>query len=146
VRQFFVENSHEPIIIPEVFDRVQEKLKEHCANRAKIRSSHPFANRLICGECGEFYGRKVWHNRRNTERYDVWYCNHKYKQVKPCQTPFLREEEIKAAFEKAFLSKEAKETPYSEELWRTSVETVTVCPDRSMKFLFSDGYETTVLP
>lgn len=146
VRQFFVENSHEPIIGPDVFERVQEKLKEHCANRAKIRSNHPFANRLICGECGEFYGRKVWHNRRNTERYDVWYCNHKYKQAKPCQTPFLREEEIKTAFEKAILGEKAKSHSFSEELWRTLVEKVTISPDRSMRFLFTDGTESTVTP
>lgn len=59
VKQYLVENSHEPIIAPEVFDRVQEKLKKHCTNRLKIRSNCPFASRIICGDCGSFYGHKV---------------------------------------------------------------------------------------
>ncbi len=146
VRQFLVENSHDPIIEPNVFDRVQKKLEQHCANRARIKSSHPFANHLICGDCGEFYGRKVWHNHNNTNRYDVWYCNHKYKGEKTCQTPFLREEEIRAAFEKALIRINSKETSFSEELWCRFVETVTVYPDGRMTFLFTDGTETTIQP
>jgi len=146
VRQFLVENSHEPIIEPEIFDCVQKKLQKHCMNRAKIKSDHPFANRLICGDCGEFYGHKVWHNRKNTNRYDIWYCNHKYNQPKRCQTPFLREDEIHTAFEKALVGIGSNEASFSEERWRTLVESVTVNPDRSMKFLFTDGTETTLAP
>lgn len=146
VRQFLVENSHEPIIEPEIFDCVQKKLQKHCMNRAKIKSDHPFANRLICGDCGEFYGHKVWHNRKNTNRYDIWYCNHKYNQPKRCQTPFLREDEIHTAFEKALAGIGSNEASFSEERWRTLVESVTVNPDRSMKFLFTDGTETTLAP
>lgn len=145
VRQFFVENSHDPIISPEIFNRVQEKLERHCANRSKIRSNHPFANRLVCGDCGEFYGHKVWHNRSNTERYDVWYCNHKYKHGNTCKTPFLREDVVRAAFERALNNTSSKDLAYSEELWRALVDTVTVNPDKSMRFLFTDGTEATVL-
>ena len=50
-----VRNSHEPIIEPEVFDRVQEILAESTKRRAKVRTKHPFAGRLICGDCGSFY-------------------------------------------------------------------------------------------
>lgn len=146
VRQYLVENSHEPIIDPETFELVQQKLKDQVAYRAKIRDGSPLSNKIICGDCGEFYGHKVWHNRKNTERYDIWYCNHKYKGDKKCETPFLREDEIWAAFEKAISNKAAEETPYSEDLWRTLVEKVTVYPDRSIMFLFADGSEITVTP
>lgn len=122
---------------------VQEKLKRHCANRSKIRSSHPFANRIICGDCGSFYGHKVWHNRSNTERYDVWYCNHRYHQGETCRTPFLREDEIKAAFSVVLSQKNGVKAEYSEQQWRSQVESVTVYSDRTMKFLFSDGTEVT---
>lgn len=142
--QYLVENSHDPIIEPEVFDMVQEKLKRHCANRSKIRSSHPFANRIICGDCGSFYGHKVWHNRNNTERYDVWYCNHRYHQGETCRTPFLREDEIKAAFSTALSQKNGVKAEYNEQQWRSQVESITVYPDRTMKFLFSDGTEVAV--
>lgn len=49
-----VHNSHDPIIEPEVFDRVQEMLAEYTKRRAKVRTKHPFAGKLICGDCGEF--------------------------------------------------------------------------------------------
>lgn len=144
VAQYLVENSHEPIIEPETFDLVQEKLKKHCANRSKIRSSHPFANRILCGDCGMFYGHKVWRNRKNGERFDIWYCNHKYSQAERCQTPFLREDEIRSAFEVALKQKGDLKTEYSDEQWCTLVESMEVYPDRSMKFHFTDGTELTI--
>ena len=142
VRQFLVENSHDPIIEPEIFDQVQERLNKHCARRSKIRSSNPFANRIICGDCGEFYGHKVWHNRNNTRRYDVWYCNHRYDEK--CQTPVLHEDEIKAAF-MAMLSKTGAECPeYSEESWRALVDNITVFSDRRMVFKLLDGKDVVI--
>ncbi|MCH5352178.1 MAG: zinc ribbon domain-containing protein [Acutalibacter sp.] len=125
---------------------MQERLKKHCAHRTKIRSHSPFAARIICGDCGEFYGHKVWHNQPGTERYDVWYCNHRYKQAKTCNTPILRESEIKVAFESAMKQLSAEKTVFNEDRWRTLVETVTVYSDRSMKFLFTDGNKVVVLP
>lgn len=142
VRQFFVENSHEPIIEPELFDAVQEILKKNGAKRTKIRSEHPFANHIICGDCGEFYGHKVWHDHKNTQRYDVWYCNHKYQNS--CQTPVLRENEIKAAFVEAMIEIEPSVAEQCGELWRKMVESATVFSDRRMKLVLSDGTEKEI--
>ena len=142
VRQFLIENSHDPIIEPEIFDQVQNKLKRHCANRTKIRSGSPFANRIICGDCGEFYGHKVWHNRNNTNRYDVWYCNHKYD--KGCGTPVIREEDIKRAFASALEKSGAGETDYSEERWKGVIQSVTVYANNRMRFTFTDGTKVEV--
>ncbi len=142
--QYLVRDSHPAIIEPEVFDQVQEKMEKHCANKNKNHSKSPFANCIVCADCGHFYGHKVWHNRNNTERYDVWYCNHKYTNSQNCQTPYLREEEIKEAFSSAIKQKEGSEVAYTEVLWRESVEKVVVYPDSSKKFLFKDGMEITV--
>ena len=95
-----VRNSHEPIIEPEVFDRVQSMLATSAKRRAKVRTKLPFAGKLICGDCGSFYGHKVWRLRSTGEHYNVWYCNHKYDGDKTCDSPRLRDEEVKAAFEK----------------------------------------------
>lgn len=86
-----VRNSHEPIIEPEVFDRVQSMLAKSAKRRAKVRTRHPFAGKLICGDCGSFYGHKVWRLRSTGERYNVWYCNHKYDGDKTCDSPRLRD-------------------------------------------------------
>lgn len=137
VRQYLVENSHDPIIDPESFDKVQQELKKRSAYRTKLRDSSPFSNKLICGDCGEFYGHKVWHNYANTERYDVWYCNHKYRGRK-CQSPVLRTDEVKSAFEAA-LKQIGKELKFTEDLWRENVEEVTVYANRRMVFSLSSG-------
>ena len=139
VRQYLVQNSHDPIIDPVVFDEVQERLRKRSTYRAKIRDDSPFSNKLICGDCGGFYGHKVWHNRNNTERYDVWYCNQKYGHGEKCQSPVAREKQLWEAF-RTVLKKKGETTPtITEEHWRKNVESVTIYADRRMVFRLTDG-------
>ena len=134
-----VRNSHEPIIEPEVFDRVQSMLATSAKRRAKVRTKLPFAGKLICGDCGSFYGHKVWRIRSTGEHYNVWYCNHKYDGAKPCDSPRLRDEEVKAAFEK-MLQKCGDPNPvYTDERWNKLVESVKVCRGGHLIFTLTDG-------
>ena len=144
VRQYLVENSHDPIIEPSVFDEVQEKLAKHCANRARLRCKSPLANTIVCAECGDHYGHKVWHNQNNTKRYDVWYCNHRYDKAYNCKTPYLRETELKSAFITAMQRAGHPEAEYSDELWRSMVKSATVSQNRSITFLFPNQTEISV--
>ena len=144
VKKYFVENSHEPIISPEVFDKVQELLEQRYKKRNWSGSNRPFANRIVCGECGQFYGHKVWHNRHNTERYHVWYCNHRYDGCSTCKTPILREREIRQAFEAVLKKLKTPDPTYSDERWRTLVECVTVFPDRRLSFKLTEGKEIEI--
>ena len=58
-------------------------------------------DKLICGDCGGNYGRKVLQS--NTQyRHHVWRCNQKYKGDAICATPSLRKDEIKEYFVAAF--------------------------------------------
>lgn len=139
MRQYLVEHSHAPIIDPEVFDKVQKKIAERDSYRRKIRNSSPMCNKIICGDCGAFYGHKVWHNHANTERYDVWYCNERYKGGCRCHTPTLHEDEIKAAFEKALKELGYGNTMFSEAKWQELVESVTILPERALDFLLTNG-------
>ena len=133
-----VRNSHEPIIEPEVFDRVQEILAESTKRRAKVRTRHPFAGKLICGDCGSFYGHKVWRLRSTGEHYNVWYCNHKYDGDKTCDSPRLRDEEIKAAFEKTLQKCGDPNPVYTDEKWTELVESVKVCRGGHLIFALTD--------
>lgn len=56
-----------------------------------------FSTKIKCGECGAWYGSKVWHST-DEYRKTIFRCNGKYKQDKPCGTPHLTEDEIKALF------------------------------------------------
>lgn len=134
-----VRNSHEPIIEPEVFDRVQAILAESAKRRAKVRTRHPFAGKLVCGDCGSFYGHKVWRLRSTGERYNVWYCNHKYDGDKTCDSPRLRDEEIKAAFEKMLQKCSDANPVYTDERWNKLVESVKVCRGGHLIFTLTDG-------
>ena len=133
-----VRNSHEPIIEPEVFDRVQEILAESTKRRAKVRTRHPFAGKLVCGDCGSFYGHKVWRLRSTGEHYNVWYCNHKYDGDKTCDSPRLRDEEIKAAFEKTLQKCGDPNPVYTDEKWTELVESVKVCRGGHLIFTLTD--------
>ena len=98
--QYYVEQSHPAIVSPEVFDEVQLELKRRREARYVGRSGC-FSSKIICGECGSYYGRKVWHS---TDKYRtvIWRCQHKYSNGEPCKTPHVTEDQIKAACVKAF--------------------------------------------
>ena len=104
VPQYYVENSHEAIIPVEEWDMVQEELKRRSKLGRSFRGTHVFSNRLICGDCGAFYGPKVWHSN-SKYRSERWQCNRRLDNKKngiKCETPYLTEEQIKKAFIEAF--------------------------------------------
>lgn len=102
VPQYYVENSHPAIISPEVFDIVQHELQKRKAT-GYTSSTSCFSNKIICGQCGNFYGSKVWHS---TSKYcrTIWQCNYKFKNQEKCRTPHLDEGTLKQAFIAAFNS------------------------------------------
>ena len=101
VPQYYVENSHPAIISPEVYDMVQHEMKRRKENTGHHSGTSCFSSKIICGECGNFYGSKVWHSTSKYKR-TIWQCNHKFKNNEKCKTPHLYEEDIKEAFMKAF--------------------------------------------
>lgn len=143
--QYHIENSHEPIISPEIFDLVQKRLEHRRGYKARFRDNSPLSNKLICADCGGFYGHKVWHNRENTKRYDIWYCNRRYASAEKCKTPILRENEIKMAFERICQELGIRGGQSHENLWNEMVEVVMVYPDRRLIFHMIDSREAEVI-
>ena len=94
--QYYVEQSHPAIVSPEVFDEVQQEFKRRREARYVGRSGC-FSSKIICEECGSYYGRKVWHSN-DKYRTVIWRCQHKYDNGEPCKTPHVTEDQIKAAF------------------------------------------------
>lgn len=118
VPQYYVEGNHEAIISPAVFDMVQAELAKRKHSGSRYSGVSIFSNKIKCGDCGGWYGSKVWHS---TDQYRkvVYRCNHKYKDEK-CQTPHVTEDEVKALFIKAYneLISEKKEIIANAELIR----------------------------
>ena len=101
VPQYYVEHSHEPIITPEEFDKVQTEFERRKRISRQYSGKSIFSSRIICGDCGAFFGSKVW-NSTSKYRRVIWQCNNKFKGEHKCETPHLDEETIKTQFVGAF--------------------------------------------
>ncbi len=102
IPQYYVENSHSAIIDRDMWEQVQVELGRREALGAQYSSSDIFASKLICEDCGGFYGKKKWHSNSKYSRF-IYQCNNKFHKHKDkCMTPNLKEEDIKLKFIKAY--------------------------------------------
>lgn len=71
---------------------------------SRFSAKGPLASRLVCGDCGAFFGSKVWHS---TDPYKtvIWRCNDKYKPAvqrtsgrEKCVTRHVTEEQVYETF------------------------------------------------
>lgn len=110
VQQYYVEDSHPAIIEPDEFDAVQLEIERRRSIGRPTSCTSIFAARIVCADCGGWYGKKVWGSYKGNKTYrkEIWRCNDKYKrQGKPgkgCGTPHVTEEDIKSRFLTAFNS------------------------------------------
>ena len=96
VPQYYVEDSHPAIIDKEMWEAVQLEMerRRNFALQYGIQkleyatTSNPFAGRVICGSCGQIFGRKVWNSTDDRFRRIIWRCNGKYpaKGEKGCES------------------------------------------------------------
>ena len=100
VPSYFVEQSHPAIIAPATFEMVQNEIARRKQDGRRYSGVSIFSGKIKCGECGGFFGAKVWHSTDKYRRV-IYRCNKKYDGHK-CQTPHVTEEEIKTAFVTAF--------------------------------------------
>ncbi len=93
IPQYYVENNHEAIIDPEVFEMVQMEFERRSAETNCHGGLYAFSHKIKCGECGSWYGSKVWHSNDKYRR-KVWRCNSKTYGDTKCKTPHLTDEAI----------------------------------------------------
>ena len=101
VPQYYIENSHEAIIDPMEWEAVQDEFKRRKSIGRAYSCKSVFGAKIVCGDCGGFYGSKTWHS---TGKYKmvIWQCNRKFKDNTCCKTPHITEDEIKARFLKVY--------------------------------------------
>lgn len=102
--QYFIENSHTPIIPEETWELVQLEMERRRRMGSRFSAKGPLASRLVCADCGAFFGSKTWHS---TDPYKtvIWRCNDKYKPGvsrasggAKCCTGHVTEEQVYGAF------------------------------------------------
>lgn len=103
IPQYYVQNSHPAIIIPEEFDAVQVEIERRNKLGRPSSCQSPLSAKLVCGDCGGFYGSKVWGSNTKYRRV-IWQCNKKYKGSTKCNSPHVTEDEVKQKFLEAFNS------------------------------------------
>ena len=103
VPQYYVENSHPAIIDPDEFDAVQGEMERRKKLRRRIVCQSPLSTKVVCGECGGFYGAKIW-SSNSKYRKVIWQCNEKYRGETKCSTPYVTEDIVKQKFIEAFNS------------------------------------------
>jgi len=101
--QYKVEGSHPAIIPEETWELVQLEIERRSRIGTRYSSAGALSSRLVCADCGGFYGSKIWHSN-SKNRSVIWRCNNKYRDVqrksgqKKCCTRHVTEKEIMAAF------------------------------------------------
>ena len=126
VPQYNVEHSHEAIISPVEWDMVQAEIARRKSLGRAYSGNSVFSSKLVCGDCGGFFGQKVWHST-DTYRKVIWRCNSKFKGEKKCATPHLDTDTIQQKFLIAYNRlMESRDSVVSDcELMRTAISDCT---------------------
>lgn len=84
--QYYFNESHEGIISRDIYDKAQEFRQKSLTNGVRKRQTETSLSRkIICGECGSYYRRKVYYNRDKTIRSVEWKCSRACKKKSDCQ-------------------------------------------------------------
>jgi len=112
VPQYYVEGSHPAIIDQEMWEAVQLEMErrrnfalEYGIQKLEYATTdNPFAGRVICGACGQVFGRKVWNSTDERFRRVIWRCNGKYvmKGKKGCDSRHIDDRVLYQAFISVF--------------------------------------------
>lgn len=97
VPQYYVEKSHDAIIEPLEWDMVQAEIARRRSLGRAYSGNSVLSSKLVCGDCGGFFGQKVWHSN-DPYRKVIWRCNGKFKGETKCATPHLDTEIIQQKF------------------------------------------------
>ncbi len=137
--RYYVQGSHAQIIDRDIFDRVQEKLKSKAAKynpNAGTPVAYPFSGKMICGQCGKNYRRKI-NGAGSKYAKPVWICptfNRHGKLACPAkQIP----EEILFSLTAEVLGM----VDFDEALFQSRIKHMRVPEANKIVYIFRDGYE-----
>ncbi len=107
VPQYYVENSHEPIIPRDLYMQVQEEMIRranlHSGTKRKKRvysSKYALSSIVYCSKCGDIFRRIAWNNRGKHST--VWRCCTRVEYgPKKCDAPTIQESDLQDAVVKA---------------------------------------------
>lgn len=90
--QYYVENSHPPIIDRETWEKVQALMDRRCPPQIET-GRYPLTLKISCGQCGESFKRRVTKKGRV-----YWVCRSHDRDKDACPIGRIAEEDIYVAF------------------------------------------------
>jgi hypothetical protein len=149
--QYFVENTHEPIIDMETFQYVQDEMarrRELGALANKSLNITCFTGKIKCGFCGKSFMHNTRKNRAQftttyTEEdgmYTTWVCGSRKQKQKgePCMAKEIPDKILKACCAEVLGLDE-----FDDEVFAERVERIDVPDGGILVFHFYDGTEVT---
>ena len=92
VPQYYVKNGHPSIIGEDSWNEVQTVLER---NEQTNCATGRLKNKIICGNCGGLYGRRIWHS---TTTHDVvWECINRKAGRTKCACPHIYDDKLNAS-------------------------------------------------
>ena len=149
--QYFVENTHEPIIDMETFQYVQDEMarrRELGALANKSLNITCFTGKIKCGNCGKSFMHNIRKNRAQftttyTDEdgmYTTWVCGSRKQKQKgePCMAKEIPDKILKACCAEVLGLNE-----FDDEIFAERVERIDVPDGGTLVFHFYDGTEVT---
>lgn len=100
--QYMMQNHHEAIISREAFEAAGRLINQRAKEKgilkgtSKYQNRYPFSSRIICGECGAKFKRRI--HSASRVKYAAWCCNHHIEDITKCSMQYIREDALEQAF------------------------------------------------
>ena len=100
--QYYVPDHHEAIISHEDFEAAAALIEQRASEKgikkgnAKYQQRYAFSSRIICGECGSTFRRRI--HSSTYGKYAAWVCNTHLEDTSKCSMLYIRDDDLKLAF------------------------------------------------
>ncbi len=94
--KYYIKYSHPSILSRDIFERTQELNRSRVLPSMSKRSVYPLSKRIVCGECGSMFKRKICGGKT------YWVCRNHNNGKANCPVVQIPEPEIYAAFHRMY--------------------------------------------
>lgn len=100
--QYMMQDHHQAIISREDFEAAGLLINQRAAEKGILRGTgkyqnrYPFSGRIICGECGAKFKRRI--HSASKIKYPAWCCSQHIDDISKCSMMYIREDTIEQAF------------------------------------------------
>lgn len=136
--RYYVEENHEPIVSREVWQAVQDKIreaKEYNPTVHRIVKPSVFSGKIICCKCGYRYAKGMTRIAKADGLQENWICFGKIKHRKQfCDSLSIRGDRLREAAARAMDMREFDDHAFTEQ-----VEKIVTTEGETLEFHFYDG-------